>query len=97
MYGRHDGVQSLRRGVQSLRRRRLQSLRRRGVQSLRGFVQSLRGGERLQPVQSLRGVQSLCDELGISLVCCPETPLSLVPPRVGGVLRILTGCGAAKR
>ena len=58
MYG-DDGLQSLRRGVQPLRGGCLQSLRRGGVQSLRcGRVQSLRGGC-LQPVQSLRGCQSL--------------------------------------
>ncbi len=71
MYGGDDGLQSLRRGVQPLRRGGVQSLRRGGVQSLRLSVQSLRGGC-LQPVQSLRGCQSLRSGL-ITLCAADET------------------------
>ena len=94
MYGGDDRLQPLRRGVQSLRRRRLQPMCGIGLQSMRqGGLQSVRGGF-LQPVQSLRGRESLRDGLGISLVSLPGDAAFARPPTRERCFRILTGCGA---
>ncbi len=81
MYGGDDGLQPVRRGLQSVRGCGLQSVRGCGLQSVRGCgLQSVRGVG-LQSVQSLRGRKPLRGGLGFSLVSSPGDAARACPPQ----------------
>lgn len=84
-HGGVDGLQPLRRGClrKPMRGCLRESLRGGGLQPLCGrqSVQPLRGGKRLQPVQSLRGRESLRGELDGSLAWLPGDAAFVHLPR----------------